>query len=218
MSTQPPAPPQAPAPGPTQGQPSQSPQRGWGKVFSNNFVRFGLVALIVAAVVVAILVGSGGSSHKAKTLTAGGPVPGAPAAPAFNLSYPSSWSQVPASQLSAYPGKPVAVLLRKNRTGLIVITRARTNPKLGLPTLGPVLAKKISARFHDAKTVASRTIHVNAGRAFYYSFARTKAGTVHGLLVVPAGAVTYELNSVAPGDQPQAARDIGQIFRSFSLP
>lgn len=175
--------------------------------------------LIVAAVVAAFFLGGGGSSNTRTTHTAGASplASGAPAAPRFNLSLPSSWSAVPVSRLAGYPGHPVAVLLRKNRTGLVVITSARSNPKLGLAKLGPSLAKQIGARFPDAKTVLSRLVTLRAGPAFYYSFVRTKAGTVNGVLVVPAGAVTYQLNSVTPGDQPQAAKEIGQIFASFRL-
>jgi hypothetical protein len=178
-------------------------------------VRLGVVLVIVAAVVVAIVVGGGGSSNS--TLTAGGPVGSAPTAPAFNVTFPSSWSAVPASQLSAYAGNPVAVLLRQGRTGLIVVTRARSNPKLGLTTLGSTLSKAIASRFPDAKTVTVKLVKVRSGDAFYYAFIRTKAGTVNALLVVPAGAITYELNSVVPGNQPDAAREVGQIFLSFGL-
>jgi phage tail protein X len=188
-------------------------------VFSSNLVRLGAVVMIVAAVVAAFLLGGGASSNTQTTLTArGSPLAsGSQAAPRFNLSLPPSWSAVPASRLAAYPGHPVAVLLRKNRTGLIVITSSRSNPKLGLAALGPSLAKNIAARFPDAKTVSAKLVTVRAGTAFYYSFVRTKAGTVNGVLVVPAGKVTYQLNSVTPGDQPQAAKEVGQIFLSFRL-
>ena len=207
----PPAAPQAPPPAPS--------RRSGRLVFSSNLVRMGALIVIAAAVGAAFLLGGGGSSNTQTTLTTGGSplASGAPAAPRFNLSLPSSWSAVPASRLAAYRGHPVAVLLRKNRTGLVVVTSTRSNPKLGLAALGPSLAKQIAARFPDAKTVSAKLVTVRAGTAFYYSFVRTKAGTVNGVLVVPAGAVTYQLNSVTPGDQPQAAKEIGRIFVSFRL-
>jgi hypothetical protein len=209
LPTQPPPPPVAPAPN----------FRRRSSLLSNNLVRIGAIAVIAVAIVVAIVVGSGGSANTQTTFQGGGPTPGAsgPAAAPFHLSFPSSWSAVPASGLAKYPGSPAAVLLRQARTGLIVVTRARTNPKLSLSALGASIAQQISARFHDARTVGTKLVKVKAGKALYYAFLRTQAGTVNAVLVVPAGAYTYELNSVVPGNQPHAATEVGQIFLSFKL-
>lgn len=187
--------------------------------FSNSLVRLGAVAVIGVAVILAFALGGGGSSNTSTTFSSNGspPVAGAAAGPPFQLSLPATWSAVPASQLSAYAGDPIAVLLRANHTGVIVITAARSNPKLVLSSLGPLVAKRITSRFPDAKTVTAKIVAVRAGQAFYYSFVRTSARTVNAILVVPAGSVTYELNSVVPGDQTQAAKEIGQILLSFSI-
>jgi hypothetical protein len=188
-------------------------------VFSSNVFRLGVVTVVVVAVLAALLLGGGnGSSSSSQTiLRGGGSSPGAPAAPRFNLSFPSAWTAVPVGQLATYAGHPVAVLLRAKHTGLIVITGARSNPSLTLTQLGPSISKKITSSFKDARTVSAKLVTVPAGKAFYYSFVRTKAGTVNALMVVPAGTITYQLNSVVPGDQPLAAREIGKIFLSFTL-
>jgi hypothetical protein len=214
---------QYPPPGGQYPPPGQQPPPGaptpsrLTSILSNNLVRVGAVAVIIVAVVVAILIGGSGSSNTQKTFTGGGPAASAPNATPFNVTFPFSWTAVPASGLAAYPGHPVAVLLRQDKTGLIVISRARSNPKLGLTTLGPTLAKAITGKFSDAKSVTSKIVKVGSGQAFYYALVRTKAGTVNALLIVPAGAVTYELNSVVPGNQPVAAREVGRIFLSFNL-
>lgn len=188
-----------------------APQRALAGRLSDNGVRVGAIAVILAvvAVILVLVLHTGGSSNQQNSAQGGGPtLP-------FNITFPPSWTPVHHGQLATYPGNPVMVLLRENHTGVVVITRARSDPKLGLSTLGPTVAKRIADRFPDTRTTASKLINVRSGKAFYYSFVRTQAGTVNALLVVPAGAVTYEFNSVTPGNQSQAAKEVGQIFASF---
>jgi len=50
-----------------------------------------------------------------------------------------------------------------------------------------------------------------------YSYLRERRGTVHTILIVPAGSRSYVLNSVSQPGADDAAREIGEIMTSFSL-
>jgi hypothetical protein len=183
------------------------------------------IALIVAAVVVALVLLLGGDDGgddagggpELSTLEAGGPSESAPAATPFKLSFPPNWSEVPDEQLAQVPGERLAVLRRDGRTGLIAVTRQASSPELDLEALGSRLGKQIKKGLTDAREVASRPTRLPAGEAYVYSFVRRKAGTVHTVVVVPAGAETYVLNAVIPSGDDKAAQESGEIIRSLSF-
>jgi hypothetical protein len=187
----------------------------------NRSVIAGAVLLVAAAVAAVLLIGGGdgdsGDSESLRTLEAGGPTDSAPAATPFRLSYPKSWEQVPDEQLASLPGETVAVLRREGRSGLITVSRQPTPKNLDLEQVGARLGKQIKSGLADARQVAARPTRLPAGDAFVYSFVRRRAGTVHTVVVVPSGAVTYALNSVVPSGDNEAAQESGEIVRSLEF-
>jgi hypothetical protein len=182
-------------------------------------------ALLILAVAAAVLVlggddddGGGSGGPELRTLEAGGPSDAAPAAAPLTLSHPASWSEVPKDQLTAQgPGETLAVLRREGRTGLLVVTRQASSDDLDLETLGERLGKQLKRGLPDAREVAARPTQLPAGDAFVYSFVRSRAGTVHTIVVVPSGAETYVLNSVVPSGDDTAAQESGEIVRSLEF-
>jgi hypothetical protein len=177
---------------------------------------------VVVAVGVAVLLlvggdddGSGGP--ELRTLEAGGPSDIAPAATPFTLTHPTTWTEIPDEQLAAVPGEPLAVLRRESRSGLLVVTRQPTGENLDLEKLGSRLGKQVRSGLKDAREVAARPTQLPAGDAFVYSFVRTRAGTVHSIVVVPSGRETYVLNSVVPSGDDEAAQEVGEIVRSLAF-
>jgi hypothetical protein len=97
------------------------------------------------------------------------------------------------------------------------VTQQRSAKGLDLKTLGARLGRQIKSGVADAREVASRPTRLPAGDAYVYSFVRRKAGTVHTIVIVPSGELTYVLNTVIPSGERQAAQESGEIVRSLKF-
>jgi hypothetical protein len=179
--------------------------------------------LIAAAVLGAVLLLGGGDEDSGsgggdlETIELGGPAPGAPAATPFTISFPQTWSEVAKEELGNVPSDTLGVLRREGRSGLITVSQRKTPENLDVETLGARLGKQIKKGLPDAKEVAARPTHLPAGDAFVYSFVRQKAGTVHSVVIVPSGGVTYLLNTVIPSGDNKAAQEAGEIIRTLKF-
>ena len=185
----------------------------------NGLSLTGLV-LLAAAVALVLLIGGdeeGSSSDDLTTITVDEPAPGAPAATPFTLSYPDSWTEVSKEEVGSAAGDTVAILRREGRSGVLVVAQRQTPTNLDLQQLGEKLGKQIKRGIPDAQEVAARPTHLPAGDAFVYSFVRERAGTVHSVVVVPSGGVTYVLNSVIPSGNNEAAQEVGEIVRTLTF-
>ena len=178
-------------------------------------LRFALLLGIIAVIVAAVLVLTGdddGDSDKgaeATTLTVQGP-----AGDEFTLEAPPGWTAVSDEQREALPGRPLTVLRREDQQGLVIVNVQAgrvTNFDKQVKTLDRRLEKAIP----DFRKVGARIVRVKSGRALLYSYARSRRGTAHTLLVVPAGEGTYTINGTVPAGANDAARELGQILLSF---
>jgi hypothetical protein len=137
-----------------------------------------------------------------------------PAGAPFTVDVPSGWDALPAEELTALPGSPLAVIRQIDDTG-VVIVNSQPQTDASLSQLSEELQKKLKDKIPDFQLVGAETIKVRAGEAISISYARTKTGTANTLLVVPAGDRIYTLNSVVPAGQNGAAREASEILRSF---
>jgi hypothetical protein len=179
----------------------------------------GLVLLAAAVALVLLLRGGDdeSGSDSLNTITVDEPAPGAPAATPFTLSYPDSWTEVSKEEVGSTAGDTLAILRREGRSGVLVVAQRQTPSNLDLEQLGEKLGKQIQQGIPDAREVAARPTHLPAGDAFVYSFVRERAGTVHSVVVVPSGGVTYVLNSVIPSGDNEAAQEVGEIVRTLTF-
>jgi hypothetical protein len=179
----------------------------------------GLVLLAAAVALVLLLRGGDdeSGSDPLNTITVDEPAPGAPAATPFTLSYPDSWTEVSKEEVGSTAGDTLAILRREGRSGVLVVAQRQTPENLDLEQLGEKLGKQIKQGIPDAREVAARPTHLPAGDAFVYSFVRERAGTVHSVVVVPSGGVTYVLNSVIPSGDNEAAQEVGEIVRTLTF-
>jgi cobalamin biosynthesis protein CbiG len=60
-------------------------------------------------------------------------------------------------------------------------------------------------------------VQLEAGRAFSYTYARTRTGTANSAVLVPAGDRSYAIDTVVAAGANDAARELGAIVRSFDL-
>jgi hypothetical protein len=180
----------------------------------------GLILLAAAVALVLLLRGDdddGSSTETLNTLTVDEPASGAPAATPFTLSYPENWSEVSNEELGSAASDTLATLRRDGRSGVLVVAQQQTPKNLDLEQLGEKLGKEIKRGISDAREVSARPTHLPAGDAFVYSFVRERAGTVHTVVVVPSGGVTYILNSVIPSGDNAAAQEAGEIIRTLEF-
>ena len=187
--------------------------------FRGRPLRLAALLVVIAAVVFAVLALTGGDDSDDDGGSGSGPgsttvtVPG-PAGDEFTLEAPAGWTAVTDEQRQALPGRPLSVLRRDDQQGLVVVNvqagRVRNFDKQ-VKTLDRRLDKAIP----DFRKVGARIVRVKSGRALLYSYARSKRGTAHTLLVIPAGNRTYTVNGTVPAGANDAARELGKILLSF---
>jgi hypothetical protein len=179
--------------------------------------RFGTAAMVVAvlgaitAVVVAVVLISGGGDDSGK----GGTVKGSKAA-AFTISYPSSWRPLSKDELAKLPSKPEAVIRRSDGKGFVVI-RSEPGRAQSFKKLRADLTRELRSRVPDFQQRSSKTVKIKAGNALLTTYIRKKTGTVHSVVVVPAGRRTFTLNTVSRGGEDDVARETGKMLLSFDF-
>lgn len=134
----------------------------------------------------------------------------------FTVTAPRGWEPVPEGELSGMPGSPLVVLRQSGGEGIVAIGEERGVSR-NLTRLSRALRAELRERFPDFKLVRTRRIAVEAGPALSLSYARTRKGTAHTLLVVPAGDRSYTLNAVVPAGHDEAAAAVGEILASFDV-
>jgi hypothetical protein len=145
----------------------------------------------------------------------GGKVEGS-ARDAFTLTYPDGWRPLSKDRLAALPGRPLAVLRRGDGKGYVVLRREQRAPA-GFAQFSTDLTRELRKRVPDFQKQSSRIVRISAGSAFFYSYIRRQRGTVHSVLVVPAGDRSYALNTVSQGGAESVARQTARIILSFDL-
>jgi hypothetical protein len=134
----------------------------------------------------------------------------------FTLDYPSRWQPLSGEELGALPGRPLAVLRRKDGEGFVVVRRQKRAPR-DFNVFSADLTRALDKRVPDFQRQSSRTIRVGAGKAFFYSYIRRRKGTVHTVVLVPAGERSYVLNTISPGGAEDVAREVARIILSFDV-
>jgi hypothetical protein len=134
----------------------------------------------------------------------------------FALEYPETWTPVSKKKLALFPGSPLLVLEREGSSGLFVVRREEK----AAPTkesFGDELDREISDRVPDYEPGTVRTVETGAGPAFYFSYARTDAGTANSIVVVPDGSASFVLESASAANDRDAAKDVAAMIGSFGV-
>ena len=134
----------------------------------------------------------------------------------FTLEYPDTWKSISKEELALFPGSPGLVLQRDGNSGLFVV-RKESKAAPTKASFGDELDKEISDRVADYKPGSVRTVETAAGPAFYFSYARTQAGTANSIVVVPDGSSSFVLESATAADDRDAAKDVAAMIASFDL-
>jgi hypothetical protein len=136
------------------------------------------------------------------------------AAEGFTLEYPGTWTPVSDEELALYPGSPRLVLKREGDSGLFVV-RSEEKAAPTKASFGDQLDKELSDRVQDYEPGTVRTVKTASGPAFYFSYARTQAGTANSIVVVPDGSSSFVLESASAANDRDAAKDIAAMIGSF---
>ena len=134
----------------------------------------------------------------------------------FTLEYPETWKSISEEDLALFPGSPQLVLEREGNSGLFVV-RSESKAAPTKASFGDQLDKEISNRVPDYKAGTVRTVETAAGPAFYFSYARTDAGTANSIVVVPDGSSSFVLESATAAKDRDAAEDVAAMISSFDL-
>jgi hypothetical protein len=170
-----------------------------------------LIAGIVIAAAAIFLVAKllGGDDNKAGKLTGS-------SKNGFTLSYPKSWRPLSSAELAKLPGHPLAVVRRKDGKGFVVLRKEGRAPK-SFNAFSDDLTQALEKRVPDFKKGSSKVIPLSGGKAFFFSYIRKTKGTVHTVVVVPAGKSSYVLNTVSQGGARDVARQVARIILSFKI-
>lgn len=138
---------------------------------------------------------------------------GTGAAP-FTVQYPAGWQLLSKEELDALPGKPLAVIRQKDGKGFVVVRKEKPFPD-NLLAFSRKLTTAFKKKVPDFRRQRVRQAKIRAGKALLYTYIRTKTGTVHTVVLVPAGNHGFALNTISGGGEKKIAQQIGAIISSF---
>jgi hypothetical protein len=167
------------------------------------------VAFFVLAIVFGVKAFTGDDGGKPGQLEVSG-------SDSFKLNYPNRWQPLSGEELEALPGRPLAVIRRKDGEGFVVVRRESRAPR-DFQAFSTDLTRALDKRVPDFQRQSARTIRVRAGSAFFYSYIRRRKGTVHTVVIVPAGERSYAINTISPGGAEDVAREVARIILSFDV-
>jgi hypothetical protein len=163
--------------------------------------------LAVAAVAAVLLIGGGDDDKKASPAFAGGIV--VEAENAYRLTYPKAWKQLGQARAAQ------TTIQKRDGSGLLVVRqRGKLEGGLG-KTLERQLTTQLKRQYKDFKLVQSGEVSLPAGKGLSYTFVRSKANRVQGVVVIPKGERTFTFNSVVTGSAETTAREVARIIRTF---
>jgi hypothetical protein len=183
--------------------PPASPERG-RRPSPRLVLSSALLALAILATV-ALLSLAGGDDRTTVT---------GPAGNDYRVLLPDGWRSLGSARLTKLPRQPVGVLRRDDGRGLVVIRR-EGRPPASFSTFAKELDREFERRLPDFQRRSVRALRINAGRAWFYSYIRTRSGTAHSVVLVPADGGSYVLNTVARGGEQAVAKEIGGMIISF---
>jgi hypothetical protein len=165
-----------------------------------------LAALIAIAVgLAAVLTGGNGSARVLR----------GPDGNLFALTYPNSWQPLTKVALAKYPAHTLAGLVRKDGKGVITIRRDKPAGGVNGKRLAQQLNASLRKRLHDYKLVAAQILQTQAGRVLFYTYLRTKKGTLNTIAIIPAGDHSYVMDTVSNPNAADVATQIVAMIRSF---
>jgi hypothetical protein len=169
------------------------------------------VALFVLAALVSFLLvrasGDGGRSGASTTVTG-------PKGTSYRLAVPEGWQSLGGEALARQGGNALTVLRRRDGKGFLVV-RAEGRAPESFRSFTRQLDREFEKRVPDFERRSTRTLRIKAGPAYFYSYIRRRRGTVHSVVLVPAGQRSYVLNTIAPGGEDDVARQLGRMIVSF---
>jgi hypothetical protein len=132
----------------------------------------------------------------------------------FSLAYPNGWSTVSKSDLNAKPGGPIAGVRRDDGAGFVFVREKGRAPK-NFGAFSTELTRELDKLVPDFQKRSARVIKIAGGQAFFFSYVRKRKGTVHTVVVAPAGKRSYALDTVSQGGREDVAREIAAMILSF---
>lgn len=193
-------------------QPDAPAPSGTGPRFRKSLLIGGAIVLFLLAALVSFLIARG-SGDDAKDSASNNAVKG-PKGTTYRIPVAEGWQSLKGEALAEQPGDPLTVLRRKDGKGFLVI-RAEGRAPTSFATFTKELDREFKKRVPDFQRRSARTLRIKAGPAYFYSYIRKEQGTVHSVVLVPAGQRSYVLNTIAPGGEDEIAKQLGNMIVNF---
>jgi len=168
-------------------------------------LRIVLVAVVLLAGAAAAVFTLGRANHAGRTVTTPN---------AFTFTLPSNWHELTPAELKKLSKPAVAAYARNDGTALVTIRQEGAAPVISADFVQS-LDQRFRSKLSDYVPVSARVITTKAGGAFFFSYVRQKLGTLDTIVLVPAGAHSYVLDSVSNPGSLAATHDVGQIINTF---
>jgi hypothetical protein len=139
-----------------------------------------------------------------------------PAGAPFRVELVEGWVTTPEEELRALPGAPLGIARNEEGRGLLLVRLEERAPP-DFEAFTKRLDRELDRRFPDFERRGARRLRVLAGPAYSYSYIRRRRGTVHSIVIVPAGGRSYAVNTVARGGADDVARDLDRMISSFDV-
>jgi len=170
-----------------------------------KFLKIAAVVVIFAAVAVAVWYFASHSTPKTSSPPA--------AVKTIHLTYPSDWRAVSVKTVRGVPSDALIVLQRKDKSGVVIVLSGGRAPAFNTAsadTIGVTLAKT----YGDYKFLSARVLRLKLGKAFLFSYLRTKQGMLHTITFIPVGNRSFLIETASPPSNGKVGTEIGKILES----
>lgn len=138
--------------------------------------------------------------------------------PGIRLGFPGNWAQVSPGELKGAPSNAIAALWRKDKSASVIVLRSGPVPLTAMTVTK--LERGLKAKYADFVPLRAQYVQTRAGKALVVAYERTKQGK-HGELdtvtFIPAGRITYVLDTTSPAGNAKIDHELQRIIGSARL-
>jgi hypothetical protein len=138
--------------------------------------------------------------------------------PGIHLGFPNNWAQVSPGELKGAPQNAVAALWRKDKSASVIVLRSGPVP-LTAATVTK-LERELKGKYPDFVPLRAQYVRTRAGKALVVAYERTKQGKngeLDTVTIIPAGRVSYVLDTTSPAGNVKIDHELQGIIASTRL-
>jgi len=143
--------------------------------------------------------------------------------PKISFRYPPGWKFAPHATWAALgaPADASAVLERTGDSAVAVVLRGNAtdlSTKAAATAAANRLNGQLAKEYSDYAFLKAQTLRLpHAGKALIFSYVRTKQQLLHTITFIPAGRISYIVETASPPKNKEIGTEISAILRSATL-